>query len=327
MNYTEFDNTKIYNENVLNLYDTWEKPTVIISDGAYGVNGFPTDPNDVSKLKDWYEKHIQKWSKNANPQTTLWFWNTEIGWATIHSLLEKYGWEYRGVNIWNKGIQHIAGNTNTNTLRKFPQVTEVCVHYIRNPKTILKENNEDIQSWMRNEWDKTGLTLDDANEACNVSSAASRKYLTKDDNWYFPPADKFKKLIEYANKYGNEEEKPYFEINGKIPTEDDLKKLRGKFDCPVGVTNVWNEPPVHTEERIKNENGQYIHLNQKPKKLMRRIIDVSSDEGDVIWEPFGGLCTASLVAHEKERIARCAEIEEKYYKQAIKRFFNTNRKQ
>jgi len=46
MEYKEFDNIKIYNENSLNLYDKWENPTVIISDGAYGVGGFPTDPND-----------------------------------------------------------------------------------------------------------------------------------------------------------------------------------------------------------------------------------------------------------------------------------------
>ncbi len=320
MEYKEFDNIKIYNENSLNLYDKWENPTVIISDGAYGVGGFPTDPNDVSELTDWYEEHVKKWSENSTPETTLWFWNTEIGWAKIHPLLEKYGWEYRGVNIWNKGIQHIAGNVNTNTIRKFPQVTEVCVHYIRSPKTILKDNKADIQSWMRNEWDKTGLTLQDANDACNVSSAASRKYLAKDDAWYFPPPTKFKKLIDYANKHGNTEEKPYFQINNKMPTKEDIKKLRGKFDCPMGVTNVWNEPPIHNEERIKSKNGNYIHLNQKPKKIMRRIIKASSDEGDVVWEPFGGLCTAGLVSLEENRTARCAEIESKYYNSAIQRF-------
>jgi len=217
-------------------------------------------------------------------------------------------------------MQHIAGNVNTKTIRKFPQVTEVCVHYIRSPKTILKNNeNKDIQSWMRSEWDKTGLTLQDANEACNVSSAASRKYLAKDDMWYFPPPDKFKKLIDYANKHGKEE-KPYFQINNKIPSKNDIKKLRGKFDCPIGVTNVWDEPPIHNDERIKSNSGEYIHLNQKPKKIMRRIIKASSETDDVVWEPFGGLCTAGLVAQEEKRIARCAEIESEYYQQALKRF-------
>lgn len=34
------DNIYIYNEDVIQLYDTWKSPTVIISDGPYGIGGF-----------------------------------------------------------------------------------------------------------------------------------------------------------------------------------------------------------------------------------------------------------------------------------------------
>ncbi len=316
----EFDSITIYNEDALEIYNEWDKPTTIISDGAYGVNGFPTDTNNVNKLKDWYRNHIQSWSEYATAETTLWLWNTEIGWANIHPLLEKNGWNYRGLNIWNKGIQHIAGNSNTKTLRKFPQVTEVCAHYIRSSKTTLKNKDINVQDWIRDEWEKTGLNFNKANEACNVSDAATRKYLTSGDEWYFPPKNRFEKLIKYANEHGCEENKPYFTINGSTITHDDLKKLRGKFDCPVGVTNVWDCPPLHTDERVKNDDGEYIHLNQKPKKLIRRIIQASSNEDDIIWEPFGGLCTGGIVAKEEDRTAFCSEIEQSYYNYAIKRF-------
>ncbi len=40
---------------------------------------------------------------------------------------------------------------------------------------------------------------------------------------------------------------------------------------------------------------------------MRRIIKVASNEGDTIWEPFGGLCTASVAAVETGRNAFAAE--------------------
>lgn len=62
-----------------------------------------------------YEAHVRAWSERATPQTTLWFWNTEIGWATVHPLLVKYGWEYRNCHIWAKCLQHVAGNANTKT--------------------------------------------------------------------------------------------------------------------------------------------------------------------------------------------------------------------
>ena len=50
------------------------------------------------------------WSRQAEPATTLWFWNTEVGWATVHPLAAEDGWDYVRVITWDKGIAHIAGN-------------------------------------------------------------------------------------------------------------------------------------------------------------------------------------------------------------------------
>ncbi len=68
----------------LKHYTDWENPTVIVSDGAYGVLGFEGDTSDHLDLPKWYEPHIKAWSKSAMPSTTLWFWNSEIGWAVVH---------------------------------------------------------------------------------------------------------------------------------------------------------------------------------------------------------------------------------------------------
>jgi site-specific DNA-methyltransferase (adenine-specific) len=111
----------------LTFYDEWPAPTVIMSDGAYGVSGFDTDTPTAEGLTEWYEEHVAAWSRRATPQTTLWFWNTELGWASVHPILVRYGWEFRNCHIWNKGKGHIAGNANTKTLRKLPIVSEVCV--------------------------------------------------------------------------------------------------------------------------------------------------------------------------------------------------------
>lgn len=67
----------------LNHYAQWDTPTVIVSDGAYGILGFEGDTSDHLGIADWYEPHIQVWSQQATAQTTFWFWNSEIGWATV----------------------------------------------------------------------------------------------------------------------------------------------------------------------------------------------------------------------------------------------------
>ncbi|GAB4523752.1 MAG: hypothetical protein OHK0046_37740 [Anaerolineae bacterium] len=302
----------------LDLYDSWDSPTVIVSDGGYGVLGFEGDTSDHLDLPQWYEPHIAAWSKAATPQTTLWFWNSEIGWAAVHPILEKYGWRYVNANIWNKGKGHIAGNVNTKKIRRFPVVSEMCVQYVYEARI----ENLELKRWLKKEWQRTGLPLYKANEACGVSDAAVRKYLDQGHLWYFPPPDMFVRLQEYANEYGDPAGRPYFSIDGEQPgTEDQWASMRTKFYCPHGFTNVWDRPALRGAERYKvnGSSGKAVHLNQKPMDLMTMIIQASSDEGDVVWEPFGGLFTACLAAKSISRLSFGAEIDKTYFHYAVKR--------
>lgn len=50
------------------------------------------------------------------------------------------------------------------------------------------------------------------------------------------------------------------------------------------------------------------HLNQKPLEFMRRQVQAVTRPGDVVWEPFGGLASASVAAVELGRRAYVAEL-------------------
>ena len=297
----------------------WPAPTVIIADGPYGVGSFPGDPASPEALPDWYRPHIVRWSERALPETTLWLWNTEIGWASLHPLLAENGWEYRSCHIWDKGIGHIAGNANSKTLRRFPVVTEVCAQYVRKVTIGVNGNARDIKEWLRAEWERSGLPLGQANAACGVKNAATRKYLTKCHLWYFPPPEAFALLTQYANRHGRQEGRPYFSLDGVRPaTAREWERMRAKFHCDVGITNVWREPAVRGEERLK-QGYKCVHSNQKPLRLLERIILASSDPGDVVWEPFGGLCSAAIAAVNTGRLCYSAEILPEYYGAARQR--------
>lgn len=311
---------EIKNENAMRLYDKWGSPIIIMCDGPYGINGYKGDLKTPKGLAEWYKPHIEKWSEKATPQTTLWFWNTEIGWAKVHPVLEKYGWKYVACNIWNKGKSHVAGNVNTGTIRHFPIVTEVCVQYIREPVFLLNNKELSMQDWLRNEWKRTGLPFSEANTACGVKNAATRKYLTGDHLWYMPPADMFQKLVDYANQNGDKNGKPYFSMNGINPVrKSQWECLRNKFHCPFGITNVWDTPQLRDKERIKTGN-KAIHLNQKPLALLDQIILASSDENDLIWDPFGGLFSTAISAYLLGRNCCSAEIDTNTYRHGISRF-------
>jgi len=302
----------------LNHYETWDEPTVIVSDGAYGVLGFEGDTSDHLGLPEWYAPHIAAWSRYATPSTTLWFWNSEIGWAAVHPILEKFGWRYVNANIWNKGKGHIAGNVNTAKIRRFPVVTEVCVQYVLEARV----NGVELKRWLLGEWKRSGIPVREANSACGVADAATRKYLDQGHLWYFPPPEMFVKMQEYLNSNGDPTGRPYLSLNGKGPgTAEQWKRMRSKFHCPHGFTNVWDRPALHGNERFKTsgDTGRAIHLNQKPLDLISTIIKASSDEMDVVWEPFGGLFSACLAANNTNRRSFGSEIDRTYFHYAVKR--------
>jgi hypothetical protein len=295
----------------------WPAPAVIVSDGAYGVLGFEGDTTDHLDVPAWYEPHVAAWSAAALPSTTLWFWNSEIGWAAAHPTLERRGWRYVSCNVWNKGTGHIAGNVNTRTIRRFPVVTEVCVQYVREARV----QGLPLKQWLLAEWRRAGLTLKAANVACGVKDAASRKYFDQGHLWYFPPPEAMDRLARHANAHGRPEGRPYFALDGARPvTGDEWATLRSRFRCPHGVTNVWDRGPVNGDERVKTAAGRAVHLNQKPLDLMERIIEASSAPGDVVWEPFGGLFTASLAARRLGRRAFAAELDPTYFEYGVRRF-------
>jgi site-specific DNA-methyltransferase (adenine-specific) len=160
-----------------------------------------------------------------------------------------------------------------------------------------------------------------SNEACGVLNAATRKYLTQCWRWYFPPAEAIMRMAAYCEKHGHQTNWPYFSLDGaNPPTAAQWERMRSKWSHTHGLTNVWQEPPVHNGERVRVENGSgYLHANQKPLVLMERQILSCTDSHDVVWEPFGGLCSASVVAVRLSRTAHAAELNRDFFDSAVRR--------
>lgn len=315
----------LYKSDALDMYEHWPKPACIIADGPYGLGKFPGEPNTVHSLPEWYAPHIAAWSKYSDTDTTLWFWSSELAWATVHRLLDEHGWQYEEACIWDKGIAHVAGNCNSKTIRGVPVVTEIAVRYTKKNKLMTKDGRSlPLKDWVRTEWLRSGLPMRLANEACDVKNAATRKYLTQCHMWYFPPPDAMKGMANYCTEHGRPTDRPYFSLNGTAAFNSvEWARMRSKWRHTHGVTNVWNEPPVHGDERVKLGSG-YMHANQKPLRLMEYQVLSCTDVGDAVWEPFGGLCSASIAASRLKRRAFASEIFSDYFDAAAARLQKAN---
>jgi site-specific DNA-methyltransferase (adenine-specific) len=91
------------------------------------------------------------------------------------------------------------------------------------------------------------------------------------------------------------------------------KKTRFNSDKDWQIpTDVWDIQIVHTTSNEKKEGGGI--QTQKPRALMERIIKASSNPNDLVFEPFGGTFTASVVAKELGRRFIACDIEDKCLK-------------
>ena len=93
-----------------------------------------------------------------------------------------------------------------------------------------------------------------------------------------------------------------------VPTQYNSTKVPG---------NVWEFPRVrYRMEEYEN------HPSQKPIALLERIIKASSNEGDVVLDPFSGTFTTSFVCKELGRKSIGIEIDKTYYNIGLRRVQN-----
>lgn len=65
----------------------------------------------------------------------------------------------------------------------------------------------------------------------------------------------------------------------------------------INMTDVWLDIPPVRHKKYKKRNGS----NELSIKLLDRIIEMASDEGDTVFDPFGGSGTTYAVAEIKKR--------------------------
>ncbi len=103
---------------------------------------------------------------------------------------------------------------------------------------------------------------------------------------------------------------------------DDVKKINPKKTKDGKIKqmrDMWEMPLVQGKERIRGENGKAAHPTQKPEEMVKRVIIASSNEGDIVLDPFLGSGTTAVVAERYNRKWIGIEKEKKYIKLAKQR--------
>lgn len=195
--------------------------------------------------------------------------------------LDKLNMELRQQIIINKGMQSVSGRATKN-YKIFPNVTESILFFVKDSKPFIKD-------FLKQRQKELGLSSKQINELLGVKSNGGGMWSI------------------YTGK----------NICKQVPTRELWEKLKIilKFDIPyenisitfnsiMGITDVWDDISFYEKNRI--------HPTQKPYKLIERLILASSNENDLVLDPFSGSGTTALVATQLNRNFIGIEIDEEY---------------
>jgi modification methylase len=107
--------------------------------------------------------------------------------------------------------------------------------------------------------------------------------------------------------------------------KSEKSKYRFNYDAmkamneDLQMRSDWYLPLCTGEERLKNDKGLKAHPTQKPESLLYRVMMASTQQGDVILDPFFGTGTTGAVAKKLGRDYIGIERDEEYLKVAQKR--------
>lgn len=196
--------------------------------------------------------------------------------------------ELRQQIILDKGMRAVSGRATKN-YKMFPNVTESILF-------IIKDNKRFIKPFLKSRQQDLGLKAKEINEALGVKSNGGGMwsiYTGKNVCEQFPTEElwnKLSKILQFDLPYN---------------------KLAQTFNPQMGYTDVWTDIDFYKEKRY--------HPTQKPIKLIERLIAASSNEGDIVLDPFSGCGSTQLSCIDLKRNYIAIELDKQYYETALKR--------
>ena len=125
-----------------------------------------------------------------------------------------------------------------------------------------------------------------------------------EDIWFFTVSDDYYFNVD-AVRLKRQVIAPYTDDNGA--PKDWLETDNGRFRL-THPSNLWTDLTVPYWSMPENTN----HPTQKPEKLLAKIILASSRAGDLVFDPFNGSGTTTVVAKKLGRHYLGIELDETY---------------
>jgi DNA modification methylase len=237
---------------------------------------------------EWVESWIKELSRVAKTNCSFWLFGYVKILSKILPIADKYGFVFRQQIIVDKGMRSISGR-KTSTYKMFPTTTESIFFFVKN-------NQPNIKKFLKERQKEMGFTAKEINEKLEVKTNGGgvwSLYTGENILAQIPTREMWERLQKVLN----------FKM--------DYSEVNFTFNPQMGFTDVWNDIDFYEEDRN--------HSTQKPLKLIERIVKASSNENDLVLDPFLGGGSTAIVSKQFNRRFIGIEIDEEYCAYAKKR--------
>lgn len=277
-----------------------------IIDGPYNLRKAEWDKfPSWEAFVEFYRPLMAELARVLRDNSSFYLFGTFEGLAALKPMLDE-------LDVFRFGslITHHKGpvwkQVNNSQQRCWPNCSEHIAHYVRERVDIsslawdgvTREDNT-IRAYLDGERRRAGVTLDEVREAvgCRPGSGLPGHWFGH-SQWMLPTKQHYEELRHLFNARGNGSGE-YLRRDYEYLRRDyeelrrDYEELRYPFNPQKGMTDVWEFGICQGNERLK-EDGKTAHVAQKPLAMMEAIVRASSNEGDLVLDPFCGAGTIPL---------------------------------
>lgn len=209
----------------------------------------------------------------------------------LNTVIEREGFELRQQIIVDKGIKAIAGRA-TKGYKMFPNTTESILFFVKDSKPFVK-------NLLKSKQKELGLKAKEINDRLGVKSNGGGMwsiYTGENMCKQLPTKEVWLKLCDILN------------------IDVEYESFAQTWNPIMGYHDVWTDIDFYEEKRY--------HPTQKPIKLIERLILASSNEGDIVLDPFMGAGSTALACMKNHRHYLGYEMDSDYYNTCLNRIYD-----
>ena len=284
---------------------------LVFVDPPYNIGKAEWDK--IDNYLEWCAEWIAECSRVLKPNGAFWISHSKpLVLAQLSGLVEGRGlrnwitWDkYNGNPFVQAAGTSLQAKTNYHFLRSWQWMTEYLIYHADEGEWTSqcdKESGfifEPLRAYLAGERDKAGFTTRRVAEEFQKKTGSRTVtgmagHWLERVQWCLPTKENYQWLRSLFNRDGSEYLKREYE-----DLRAEFENLRYTFNNPGKMSSVWQIAPAKVN----------FHATPKPEELMRRIIEATSNEGDLVLDPMCGSGTTALVASRLSRNYIAFEID------------------